>query len=83
MPEYILLLSKNDSIIVEKGKRKNTKYGVIDGKIEYGDIVELKGKKFVAVKPTFIDLLSVARRGAQIVMPKDASQIVAITGLSQ
>ena len=83
MVEYILLLSNDDSILIEKGKKKNTKYGVIDGNVEYGEIVETKKKKFVAVKPTFIDLFKKFRRGAQIVHPKDASQIVAITGLSQ
>lgn len=84
MQEYILLINKDDSILVEKGKKKNTKYGVIDAKnIEIGDEIEAKGKKFVAVKPTFIDLLRKCRRGAQIVTPKDASQIVAVTGLSQ
>ena len=84
MQEYILLINKDDSILVEKGKKKNTKYGVIDAKnIEIGNEIEAKGKKFVAVKPTFIDLLRKCRRGAQIVTPKDASQIVAVTGLSQ
>lgn len=84
MQKYILLINKDDSILVEKGKKKNTKYGVIDAKnIEIGDEIEAKGKKFVAVKPTFIDLLIKCRRGAQIVTPKDASQIVAVTGLSQ
>ena len=82
MREYILLLSKDDSILIEKGKKKNTKYGIIDGNVEYGEIVETKHKKFVAVKPSFIDLFKKFRRGAQIVSPKDASQIVAITGLS-
>ncbi len=83
MREYILLLAKDDSILIEKGKKKNTKYGVIDANIEFGDVIEARGKKFVAVKPTFIDMLRKCRRAAQIVTPKDASQIVAITGLSQ
>ncbi len=83
MREYILMLAKDDSILIEKGKKKNTKYGIIDGNVEYGSIIEARGKKFVAVKPTFIDLLKKCRRAAQIVTPKDASQIVAITGLSQ
>ena len=82
MREYILLISRKNSIIVEKGKKINTKFGVIDKNIEVGDIIELKNEKFVAVKPTFIDMLKKCKRGAQIVMPKDASQIIAITGLS-
>jgi len=83
MREYILLLAKDDSILIEKGKNKNKEYGDIDGNVEYGSIIETKGKKFVAVKPTFIDLLKKCKRAAQIVTPKDASQIISITGLSQ
>jgi len=83
MREYILLLAKDDEIIIEKGKKKNTKYGLIDGNVEIGEVVKTKRKKFVAVKPTFIDMMKRCRRGAQIVHPKDASQIVAITGLTQ
>lgn len=82
MQEYILLISRKNSIIVEKGKKINTKFGVVGADVEIGDIIELKNEKFVAIKPTFVDMLKKCKRGAQIVMPKDASQIIAITGIS-
>ena len=83
MQEYILLLNAEESILIEKGKKIHTKFGIIDARnIEEGDIIETKKQKFVAVKPTIMDLLKKCRRGAQVVMPKDACQIVAITGLS-
>ena len=82
MGEYILLLSEKGSLLLNKGKVYNTEYGKIDlREIKEGDIVEAKRAKFIAVKPTITDLLKKCRRGAQIVMPKDASQIIAITGV--
>ncbi len=82
MQEYILLLSKDNSLLLKKGKVVNTKFGIIDTrKIEYGDIVETKKEKFIAIKPSIMDLLRKCKRGAQVVLPKDACQIVAITGL--
>ncbi len=84
MQNYILLLNKKHSILLEKGKKTSTKFGVADLRdVEYGDIVEVGKQQFIAVKPTFIDMLKKCRRGAQIIMPKDAVQIIAITGLSQ
>ena len=83
MQEYILLLNRENSILVEKGKINNTKYGRIDARdIKEGDIITTSKTKFVAVKPNIIDLLSKCRRGAQVVLPKDAAQIISITGLS-
>lgn len=82
MQEYILLMNSKDAIVLEKGKVCNTKFGKIDTRnVEIGDIVETKKEKFVVVKPTISDLLKKCKRSAQIVMPKDASQIVSITGL--
>ena len=83
MREYVLLINSEEKLLLEKGKVINTKFGVIDTrKIEYGDIVETKKAKFIAIKPNPIDLLQKCRRGAQVVLPKDASQIVAITGIT-
>ncbi len=82
MEEYILLLSEKGSLLLRKGKIYNTEYGRIDlREATEGDVIETKRTKFIAVKPTVMDLLKKCRRGAQIVMPKDASQIVAITGV--
>ncbi len=84
MQEYILLLNERHSILLRRGGKRNTKFGVVDLRdVEYGDIVEVGKQKFVVTKPTFIDMLSKCRRGAQIVTPKDAAQVIAITGLSQ
>lgn len=84
MQEYVLLINSKDKILLEKGKVFNTKYGIIDTRhIEYGSIVETKKAKFIALKPNPIDLLEKCRRGAQVVLPKDACQITAITGLTQ
>ena len=83
MQEYILLLNEKDSLLLRKGRVYNTEYGKIDLRdVEFGDIIETKVTKFIVVKPNAMDLLKKCKRGAQIVMPKDASQIVAITGLS-
>lgn len=82
MQEYILLLSSKNSLLVKKGKVINTTFGKIDTRnIEVGDIVETKKEIFVAVKPTITDLIKKCRRGAQVVLPKDACQIAAITGM--
>lgn len=83
MQEYILLMNSKDAIVLKKGKVYNTKFGKIDTRnVEIGDIVETKKERFVVVKPTIPDLLKKCKRSAQIVMPKDASQIVSITGLT-
>ncbi len=83
MQEYILLLNSRNSLLLKKGRVYNTEFGKIDLRsVDYGSIIETKKAKFVAVKPSIIDLMKKCKRGAQIVMPKDACQIVAITGLS-
>jgi len=83
MREYILLISSEDSLLIEKGKINNTKYGKIDARnIKEGDIVTASRTEFIAIKPNVIDLLSKCRRGSQVVLPKDASQILSITGVS-
>ncbi|MEM2509031.1 MAG: methyltransferase domain-containing protein [Candidatus Thermoplasmatota archaeon] len=83
MREYILLINSEDALLIEKGNIKNTKYGKIDArKIKEGDIVTTPMAKFIAIKPNVIDLLTKCRRGSQVVLPKDACQIVAITGIS-
>ena len=82
MQKYILLLSRENYLIVEKGKKINTKFGVIDTRnVEIGDVIETKKEKFVAIEPTVMDLMKKCRRGAQVILPKDACQITAITGI--
>ncbi|MEM5766355.1 MAG: tRNA (adenine-N1)-methyltransferase [Candidatus Aenigmatarchaeota archaeon] len=88
--ELILILSKNSSYLVEARKGKlSTKDGVFDlNKIlkkKIGDKIKTHLKKeFRIVKPNLIDFLEKkAKRGPQIIMPKDAALILAYTGISQ
>ena len=48
---------------------------------EYGDIVDINERRYTIVRPTLEDLLSGARRKAQIITLKDAAVIVARTGV--
>lgn len=70
-------------MVVERGKTLYGDFGVIDtDTIEVGDVIRTKKETFVVAQPTISDMLSVCRRGAQIVTAKDAGQIMSITGLS-
>lgn len=83
MQEYILLINSENAIVLKKGRVHNTRFGKIDLRnVEIGEIIETKKSRFVVAEPTISDLLKKCRRSAQIVMPKDACQIVGITGLS-
>jgi len=84
MPEYILLLHKKKKFLVRKGSIANTHVGNIDTKdAKIGGKLMAGEEEFLVVKPTIIDLLEKCKRTAQIVMPKDASQIIAITGIGR
>lgn len=83
--KYILLLSKDAQFLADMAQKKfSTKYGEIDlTKIKnYGQKIKVGKLKFIVVKPMIIDLLKKCKRGPQIVMPKDAATIAAVTGLS-
>lgn len=88
--ELILLLSKDSSYLIEVKEGKfQTKDGVFDLneilKKKFGDTVKTHLKKeFKIVKPNLTDIFEKkAERGPQIVMPKDASLILAYTGIPQ
>jgi len=84
MSEYILLLHKKQKFLVKKGSIAHTHVGNIDTKdVTIGKKLKVGGEEFTVVKPTIIDLLGKCKRTAQIVMPKDASQIIAITGIGK
>lgn len=85
---------RKDSLILLLG-RKSYLIRPIKFSCEFGfcDLRKLIGKKFGArikigkesftiVRPTIIDLLKKAKRGPQIIMPKDAGMIVSVTGCS-
>jgi len=49
---------------------------------KYGMRVKIGKERFTVVKPNIIDFLKKAKRGPQIIMPKDSGSIVSITGCS-
>jgi tRNA (adenine57-N1/adenine58-N1)-methyltransferase len=49
---------------------------------KFGTRIKIGKEKFTVVKPTIIDFLKKAKRGPQIIMPKDLGLIVSITGCS-
>jgi tRNA (adenine57-N1/adenine58-N1)-methyltransferase len=84
MSKYILLLNKKQKFLVKKGCIVHTHVGTIDTKdLAIGQKVCIRGEEFVIVEPTIIDFLGKCKRTAQIVMPEDASQIIAVTGLGK
>lgn len=80
MSELVLLLNEERSFLGARGII-NTHGGPVDAThARVGDVLQAGGKRFVVVTPTFMDVLQSCRRGAQIVTPKDAAQVVALTG---
>ena len=83
MSEYILLLHKERKFVAKRGVI-NTHVGRVDvSNAKIGEKIVVGGEEFVVLKPTFADMLEKCRRGAQIIMPKDAAQIAAVTGLGK
>ncbi len=79
----VLLLGKKTSLLVDtEQQRVSTQHGVIDvSRLAVGKkAVSSTGERFVAVQPTFVDLMRKAARGPQVVTFKDTAQIIAVTG---
>jgi len=80
----VLLFSKEKSFLIDTDQKKfSCQYGLVDlTRIKkYGQRIKTnKGKEFTVLEPTITDLLRKARRLPQIVTPKDAAQIAAVTG---
>jgi tRNA (adenine57-N1/adenine58-N1)-methyltransferase len=81
----ILLLGKHKSYLVRPIKF-SCEFGFIDlrkliGK-NYGVKVRVGNEGFTVVKPNIIDFLKKAKRGPQIIMPKDSAAIISVTGCS-
>ena len=86
---------KKNSLILLLGKGKNylvrpikfsCEFGFFDlrkvvGK-NYGIKIKIGKENFTIVRPTIIDFLKKAKRGPQIVLPKDSSVILSVTGCS-
>ncbi len=83
MSEYILLLHRDRKFVAKRGVI-NTHVGRVDASnAKIGEKLYAGNEEFVVLKPTLIDLLEKCRRGAQIIMPKDAAQVVAATGVGE
>lgn len=86
--DKILLFGKRSYIATAGKDEFYCQYGKIDLKKlinkNYGTKVKTHlGEEFVALKPNLIDLLKKARRGPQVVLAKDAAQILAVTGIGK
>jgi tRNA (adenine57-N1/adenine58-N1)-methyltransferase len=83
--DFILLLGKKKSYLV-KPKSFCCEFGKIELKKfvgrKYGTRIKIGNEKFTIVKPNILDLLKKAKRGPQVILPKDASVIISVTGCS-
>ena len=81
----ILLLSGDESYLVDASKDFNSRSGLIKAKdMKVGNKVKTHiGKQFVAIKPTIKDIIEKGvKRTAQVILPKDISLILGYTGVS-
>ncbi len=81
----LLLLSKEASFLVDTQQGKfSSQYGVVDlSKAKPGTVIKTSsGHSFIVTKPTIADFMRKFRRGPQVILPKDAAQVIAVTGLS-
>jgi tRNA (adenine57-N1/adenine58-N1)-methyltransferase catalytic subunit len=83
MSEYILLLHKERRFVAKRGV-VNTHVGRVDtSDAKIGERIHVNNEEFVVLEPTIIDLLEKCRRGAQIIMPRDSAQIIAVAGVDR
>lgn len=63
-------------VVAKKGMLEVRKLGVIDGdrlcSSSFGDRMDVGGRRFIVLKPSMRDLLSMIERRAQIISPKDS-----------
>lgn len=82
--KQILLVSAERTFLVDKERKQfQCDLGTVDvTKIKKmgQNIKTSKGHVFVAIEPTITDLLKRCKRGPQVVLPKDASAILSVTG---
>lgn len=86
--EKVLLYGKRSYIVIAGKEEFHCQYGKIDLKRiinkSYGTRIKTHlGEEFIVLKPNLIDLLKKARRGPQVVLAKDAAQILAVTGVGK
>jgi len=86
--ELVLLVGPGTYLVKISDRKLNTEHGTVDlfelEKKKFGDKIKTHtGKEFMIVKPNLTDvLMKKAKRLPQIVTPKDASMILAYTGIS-
>lgn len=85
-PDFVLLISKEKSYVVDRNKDFHMEHGFIRSKDminkKFGGVVKTNiGKKFYVVKPNVNDILKKVKRTAQVILPKDISLIIAYTGI--
>lgn len=84
----ILLVSNERKYLVKCSGKFSTKYGTIDldklvGK-KLGSKAKMGSESYIAIEPSIVDFIEKgAKRGPQTILPKDASIILAITGLGK
>ncbi|MFZ3077827.1 MAG: methyltransferase domain-containing protein [Candidatus Aenigmatarchaeota archaeon] len=84
----VLLFGKRSYIVIAGKEEFHCQYGKIDLKRlinkNYGTKIKAHlGEEFIALKPNVADLMRKARRGPQVVLAKDAAQIIAVTGVGK
>lgn len=85
--ELVLLVGKDESYIIKASIDFHTKSGIVRKvdllKKNFGQKIKTHiGKEFLILKPTILDLIDKKfRRGAQVILPKDVSLILAYTGI--
>ncbi len=86
--DKILLFGKRTYIAIAGKDEFHCQYGRIDlrklSNKNFGTRIKTHlGEEFVALEPSVADLLKKARRGPQVVLAKDAAQILAVTGVGK
>ena len=86
--ERIILIDERGRKYLTKAERRGlqTDLGVVDlgetiGKEPGARLKSHLGKEFILLRPSIVDYLQKLRRVPQIMLPKDAAQIVAYTGV--
>jgi len=82
---YILLLGRKKTYMI-RPILFSCEFGTIDLRKlvskNFGIKIKIGKEEFTVVKPNIIDFLKKAKRGPQIVLPKDAALIISTTGCS-
>jgi tRNA (adenine57-N1/adenine58-N1)-methyltransferase len=86
--EWIMLLGKQKSFVVRCKGKFHCEFGIINLDEVVGKKFGIKvkshlGEEFVVVKPFLTDLMKKLKRAPQVILPKDASVILAKTGVGK